>query len=330
MVTVTDKSRAKLRTSQGDLVLEFLVEKAPRTVKNFVGLAHKGFYDGLTFHRIVKDFMIQGGCTKGDGTGKPEYTIRPEFNDTPHIKGTVSMARNNDPHSAFSQFFICHGEPRYLDSRYTAFARVVDGLDVLDKIAGVPTDIESRSGEKSIPRDPVYINGVDLTDIDFSDEREAAPATATAEPASDDASDDASEGASEGADDSEDGAAAEKKPRRGRRGGRGRRPRGGAGEGEAEAPSESAGSSDGSSDTASGSQSADESRSADSNDEVSEPKPKPKARSRAKPKADAKAADTSEDKAEAAESAGEEKPKKKATRRRRAAPKASGDSKGEE
>ena len=172
MPTITKDSRATIKTSFGDVVLSFLTDKAPKTVENFVTLCNKGFYDGLTFHRVIKDFMIQGGCPKGNGSGNPGYTIRPEFNDTPHVKGTVSMARSNDPHSAGSQFFIVHGEARYLDSRYTAFAQVEDGMDVVDKIAEVPTNMETRYKELSVPRTPVYINTIELEGVEIE---EAAP-----------------------------------------------------------------------------------------------------------------------------------------------------------
>lgn len=170
MVKIDDKSRAVLRTSLGNMTLSFIADKAPRTAENFAKLAKKGFYDGLTFHRVLKDFMVQGGCPKGTGSGGPGYTIRPEFNDTPHVKGVVSMARSNDPHSAGSQFFIVHGESRYLDSKYTAFAKLVDGEDVLDKIADVSTNMEMRFNEKSVPRDPIYINGIDLEGVEFDDD----------------------------------------------------------------------------------------------------------------------------------------------------------------
>lgn len=190
MVKITDSSRAVVRTSMGNLTLSFLTDKAPRTAENFVKLAHKGFYDGLTFHRVLKDFMVQGGCPKGDGSGGPGYTIRPEFNDTPHVKGVVSMARSNDPHSAGSQFFIMHGEARYLDSRYTAFAKIEDGMQVLDKIADVPTNMEMRFNETSVPRDPIYINGVDLEGVEF-DEDEGADRKPDAKAGADDDGDDA-------------------------------------------------------------------------------------------------------------------------------------------
>jgi peptidyl-prolyl cis-trans isomerase B (cyclophilin B) len=166
MTTFSPESRAVLKTSMGDIALGFLTDKAPRTCEHFVKLARKGFYDGLTFHRIIKDFMVQGGCPKGDGTGGPGFTVRAEFNDTPHVKGVVSMARGADPHSAGSQFFLVHGEARYLDSRYTAFARVVDGLDVVDRIAEVPV-AENRYKEVSAPREPVFINRIVLEGIEF-------------------------------------------------------------------------------------------------------------------------------------------------------------------
>jgi peptidyl-prolyl cis-trans isomerase B (cyclophilin B) len=180
MTTFSAESRAIIKTSMGDLTLEFLTDKAPRTCEHFVKLARQGFYDGLTFHRILKDFVLQGGCPKGDGTGGPGYTIRAEFNDTPHVKGVVSMARGTDPHSAGSQFFVLHGEARYLDSRYTAFARVVEGLEVVDKIASVPVS-ENRYKELSAPREPVFINSIALEGIEF-DAEDAPEGEAPAEP----------------------------------------------------------------------------------------------------------------------------------------------------
>jgi peptidyl-prolyl cis-trans isomerase B (cyclophilin B) len=180
MVTLTKKSRAVLKTSMGDITLEFLGDQAPRTIDNFVKLAHKGFYDGLTFHRIVKDFMVQGGCPRGDGSGGPGHNIGPEFNDTPHVKGVVSMARSNDPQSAGSQFFIMLGDARYLDHKYSAFAKVVDGEDVLDKIAATPV-FENRHRELSQPRDPVYINRIELEGVEF-DEDELGDNGAAAQP----------------------------------------------------------------------------------------------------------------------------------------------------
>jgi peptidyl-prolyl cis-trans isomerase B (cyclophilin B) len=186
MTTFSPESRAILKTSMGDITLEFLDDAAPRTCEHFVKLARQGFYDGLTFHRVLKDFIIQGGCPKGDGTGGPGFTLRAEFNDTPHVKGTVSMARGNDPHSAGSQFFIVCGDARYLDHRYTAFAKVVDGLATVEKIAAAPVT-ENRWKEASTPRDPVFINRIVLEGIEFDAEEPAAgpaPAQQSAPPPS--------------------------------------------------------------------------------------------------------------------------------------------------
>jgi peptidyl-prolyl cis-trans isomerase B (cyclophilin B) len=169
MTTFSRESRAILKTSMGDIALEFFPDKAPRTCEHFVKLARQGFYDGLTFHRVLKGFVIQGGCPKGDGTGGPGFTLRAEFNDTPHVAGTVSMARGSDPHSAGSQFFICVAEARYLDHRYTAFARVVEGQAVAEKISAVPV-VENRWKEASTPREPVFINRIVLEGIEFDAE----------------------------------------------------------------------------------------------------------------------------------------------------------------
>ena len=151
---------AVLDTTAGAMTLEFFADKAPGHVENFVKLAEKGFYDGTLFHRVISGFMIQGGCPRGDGTGDAGYKIKAEFNDTPHVKGIVSMARSQDPNSAGSQFFICHGEARFLDRQYTAFGKLAAGADTLDKIAGAPV-VASR-GENSKPLKPVKINKVTI------------------------------------------------------------------------------------------------------------------------------------------------------------------------
>jgi peptidyl-prolyl cis-trans isomerase B (cyclophilin B) len=148
---------AVIETSAGAMELEFLPGKAPGHVGNFVELAEKGFYDGTVFHRTIPGFMIQGGCPQGTGTGGPGYTIAAEFNDTPHVRGVLSMARAQDPDSAGSQFFICHGDARFLDKQYTAFGRLTSGQDVLDKIAQAPTQ---KGGEGSKPVQPVKIQKV--------------------------------------------------------------------------------------------------------------------------------------------------------------------------
>ncbi|MBC8528482.1 peptidylprolyl isomerase [Christensenellaceae bacterium NSJ-44] len=126
----------------GNIVLELYPDKAPQSVRNFVYLAREGFYDGLTFHRIIKDFMIQGGDPLGNGTGGPGYCIKGEFkengvqNDISHVRGVISFARNNvSMDSAGSQFFIVHKDSTYLDGKYAAFGKVISGMDVVDKIA---------------------------------------------------------------------------------------------------------------------------------------------------------------------------------------------------
>ncbi len=138
---------AVLKTNLGEMVLEFWPDVAPKHVENFITLANKGFYDGTAFHRVIKGFMIQGGdpLTKDEsqsarwGTGDPGYKIKAEFNKRPHVRGVLSMARSQNPDSAGSQFFICHGSPSFLDGQYTAFGKLIEGDDVLEKIATTPT-----------------------------------------------------------------------------------------------------------------------------------------------------------------------------------------------
>jgi len=117
-----------------EIRMEFYPEDAPKTVENFVSLANKGFYNGLTFHRVVPDFVVQGGDPKGNGTGGPGYTIKAEFNKQKHLRGTVAMARSQDPDSAGSQFYICYGPTPHLDGSYTVFGRVVSGMEHVDRI----------------------------------------------------------------------------------------------------------------------------------------------------------------------------------------------------
>ena len=114
--------------------IEFFPNDAPKTVENFVTLAKKGFYNGLTFHRVVPDFVVQGGCPKGDGTGGPGYQIKAEFNKQKHVRGTLAMARSQDPDSAGSQFYICYGNTPHLDGQYTVFGKVVSGMEHVDRI----------------------------------------------------------------------------------------------------------------------------------------------------------------------------------------------------
>jgi cyclophilin family peptidyl-prolyl cis-trans isomerase len=117
-----------------EIRLEFYPADAPKTVENFLTLAKKGFYDNLTFHRVVPDFVVQGGCPKGNGTGGPGYTIPAEFNTQKHVRGTVAMARSQHPDSAGSQFYICYGPTPHLDGNYTVFGKVTSGMEHVDRI----------------------------------------------------------------------------------------------------------------------------------------------------------------------------------------------------
>jgi peptidyl-prolyl cis-trans isomerase B (cyclophilin B) len=147
---------AVIKTTEGDMVIEFWPDAAPNTVANFKKLAKSGFYDGTAFHRVIKGFMIQGGdpLTKDPskeamwGTGDPGYKIKAEFNDHSHVRGVISMARSQDPDSAGSQFFICHGNPTFLDHQYTAFGKLIKGDDVLEKIATTPTHPPDRPDKR--------------------------------------------------------------------------------------------------------------------------------------------------------------------------------------
>jgi peptidyl-prolyl cis-trans isomerase B (cyclophilin B) len=147
---------AVIKTTAGDMVIEFWPDVAPKTVENFKKLAKEGFYDGTAFHRVIKGFMIQGGdpltkdASKEDrwGTGDPGYKIKAEFNDRHHDRGVISMARSADPDSAGSQFFICHGNPRFLDHQYTAFGKLIKGDDVLEKIATTSTHPPDRPDQR--------------------------------------------------------------------------------------------------------------------------------------------------------------------------------------
>ena len=140
--------------------LELYPEIAPKTVENFEKLVKDGFYNGLTFHRIIRGFMIQGGCPKGNGTGGPGWQIKGEFaangwkNDLKHTKGVISMARAGHPDSAGSQFFIMHEDAPHLDGQYAAFGKVVEGMDVVDRIAAVRTLWGDR------PMQPVVMQSV--------------------------------------------------------------------------------------------------------------------------------------------------------------------------
>lgn len=136
--------------------LELYPEKAENTVKNFIELAEKSYYDGLKFHRVIKGFMIQGGCPDGTGMGDPGYSIKGEFsandfdNDLSHKRGTISMARSSDPDSAGSQFFIVHQDSPHLDGQYAAFGRVLEGIDIVDQIAEIKTGFRDMPVEDQI------------------------------------------------------------------------------------------------------------------------------------------------------------------------------------
>ena len=157
-MTSTDASGnevAVIETTLGDIELELQNDIAPGHVKNFKDLAGKGFYDGTTFHRVIPGFMIQGGDpnTKSDdrsthGMGGPGYTIKAEFNSTPHTRGVLSMARSQDPDSAGSQFFVVVKDSSFLDNQYTVFGRVTKGMEVVDKIVSVPRDSKDNPDEK--------------------------------------------------------------------------------------------------------------------------------------------------------------------------------------
>lgn len=160
-----------ISTTAGDMVVEFWPDVAPKTVENFKKLASEGFYDGTAFHRIVKGFMIQGGdpLSKKDdpmvGTGGPGYKIKAEFNERPHVRGVLSMARSQHPDSAGSQFFICLADARFLDRQYTAFGKVIKGDDVLGKIGDTPTT-QGGGGEKSKPISRVGVQTVRVVPAD--------------------------------------------------------------------------------------------------------------------------------------------------------------------
>ena len=154
--------KVKITMESGDVMTaELYPEIAPVSVENFLKLIDDGYYNGLTFHRVISGFMLQGGCPKGDGTGGPGWQIKGEFskngitNNLKHTKGILSMARSMDPNSAGSQFFIMHKASPHLDGSYAAFGKVVEGEDIIDKIAYVETDYSDR------PKTPVVIKTIE-------------------------------------------------------------------------------------------------------------------------------------------------------------------------
>ncbi len=144
--------QVKLETSEGDVIVELWPDVAPLHAENFLKLSRNGFYDGLTFHRVLPGFVIQGGCPVGNGTGGPGWNVKAEFNDRPHEKGVLSMARSSDPDSAGSQFFVCLSRDhcRHLDRQYTAFGKVVEGIEAVDRIAATKL-ADLRSGRPENP-----------------------------------------------------------------------------------------------------------------------------------------------------------------------------------
>lgn len=148
-------TRAVIETKFGNIELKFFPEVAPNHVNNFIELAKKGFYDGTIFHRVIPGFMIQGGDPNSrnankaaHGTGGPGHTVKAEFNDKPHKRGILSMARAADPNSAGSQFFICVADAPFLDKQYTVFGEVVSGMDAVDKIVSQPRDPRDNPNER--------------------------------------------------------------------------------------------------------------------------------------------------------------------------------------
>lgn len=149
------ETRAVIETKFGNIELKFFPDVAPNHVNNFIELAKKGFYDGTTFHRVIPGFMIQGGDPNSrntdkskHGMGGPGYTVKAEFNDRPHKRGTLSMARAANPDSAGSQFFICVADASFLDKQYTVFGEVVSGMEVADKIVSQPRDGRDNPNER--------------------------------------------------------------------------------------------------------------------------------------------------------------------------------------
>ena len=164
---------AVIKTGEGDMVVQFWTDAAPGTIENFKKLARQGFYDGTTFHRIVKEFMIQGGDPNSKdpakensyGQGGPGYNIKAEFNNHSHDRGVISMARGPDPDSAGSQFFICLAPVHRLDHQYTTFGKLIKGQDVLEKIGNIEVTRNSM-GEPSKPTKRVMIESIKIVPAD--------------------------------------------------------------------------------------------------------------------------------------------------------------------
>ena len=153
---------ATIRTNHGEMTLDLFASEAPATVNNFVFLARDGFYQDGGFHRVIKDFMVQGGCPKGDGTGGPGYRFADEPVTRSYVKGTLAMA-NSGANTKGSQFFIVHGDPAPLPPNYTIFGMLSSGMEVLDALANVPVSA-ARGGERSTPGEKVEIQGIDINE----------------------------------------------------------------------------------------------------------------------------------------------------------------------
>lgn len=151
---MADYPQLEIDTEFGTITVELWNDVAPKHTENFLRLADDGFYDGLTFHRIIPGFVIQGGCPRGDGTGGPEWSVDAEFNDRKHTKGVLSMARSSDPNSAGSQFFICLSRDgcKHLDGQYTAFGEVVEGIEVVDQIAATQSSHQEEGLSDEAPK----------------------------------------------------------------------------------------------------------------------------------------------------------------------------------
>ncbi len=168
-VSSTEHQKVKFTMEKGgSFIVELYPEYAPKTVENFVDLVSAGFYDGLTFHRIVDDFMAQGGDPQGDGFGGSPNKIKGEFsmngytkNTLSHTRGVISMARSGDPNSASSQFFICYGDATFLDGQYAAFGRVIEGMEVVDSFLEVER-VMGNDGAVSRPLEPIVIERAEV------------------------------------------------------------------------------------------------------------------------------------------------------------------------
>jgi peptidyl-prolyl cis-trans isomerase B (cyclophilin B) len=160
---------ARIETTAGPIVAELYPRQAPHHVNSFVFLAKEGFYDGVIFHRVIPNFMIQGGDPTGTGSGGPGYELKAEFNETRHTPGVLSAARTSDPDSAGSQFFIMHGTAPSLDGKYTAFGKVTQGMEVVEKIVNADRDRRDR------PANPTKINSIKVEEKGTAKEGDEAP-----------------------------------------------------------------------------------------------------------------------------------------------------------